>query len=198
MSKSKVTKKLENRIWINTRKNGVFCCYEVTIGFGGNERVDYMTIDTKETVRCYEIKSSKQDFYSKSAHTFIGNFNYYVMTEELYEEVKQDIPSHIGVHNGEYVIKKPKKQEKQVDLEIILFSMIRSLSRDVEKYYKISNNEQFQELKDQINSLNKKNKRLNNTIYEERAQLRKFLRSDKDIRNKWYNFDDEEDDEEEF
>jgi hypothetical protein len=28
---------------------GVFGCFEVTIGFHGRERVDYMTLDTKGT-----------------------------------------------------------------------------------------------------------------------------------------------------
>ena len=71
-----------------TNKRGVFCCYEVTIGWYGKERVDYLTYDTNGVWRCYEIKVSKSDFYSKSHNTFLGHFNYYVMPEELYEQVK--------------------------------------------------------------------------------------------------------------
>lgn len=46
---------------------------------------------------CYEIKSSVEDFNSKNGHNFIGDYNYYVMTEELYKKVGDKIPYNIGV-----------------------------------------------------------------------------------------------------
>ena len=48
-------------------------------------------------IYCYEIKQSKQDFHSKNKLTFIGNKNYFVMPYKLYQEVKNEIPSEIGV-----------------------------------------------------------------------------------------------------
>ena len=45
--KTDLTLKLEREIWLATVKQGVFGCYEVTIGQYGRERVDFMTMDTK-------------------------------------------------------------------------------------------------------------------------------------------------------
>ena len=72
--------------------------FEVTIGWYGRERVDYMSMDTKEIFRCYELKISKSDFYSKAAHTFLGHYNYYVMPYEVFIQVVDDIPEHVGVY----------------------------------------------------------------------------------------------------
>ena len=66
MAKTEETLKLERAIFFATQKTGVFSCFEVTIGFFGNERVDYMTFDTKGIWRCYEIKTSMSDFNSKA------------------------------------------------------------------------------------------------------------------------------------
>ena len=46
MAKTEETLKLEHYIWVSTQKTGTFGCFEVTIGFGGRERVDYMTVMT--------------------------------------------------------------------------------------------------------------------------------------------------------
>ena len=90
--KTKKTLKLEKQIYNATKKMGVFGCFEVTIGFFGKERVDYMTYDTKGIFRCYEIKVSKSDFHSNAKLSFVGHYNYYVLTRKLYEEVKDEIP----------------------------------------------------------------------------------------------------------
>lgn len=34
---------------------------------------------------CYEVKSSVKDFHSKNGHNFLGDYNHYVMPEEVYE-----------------------------------------------------------------------------------------------------------------
>lgn len=138
--KTTKTIELENKLYQSTQKLGVFGCFEVTIGWFGKERVDYMTYDTKGIWRCYEIKVSKTDFHSKAHNTFVGNFNYYVMPKELYEEVKEEIPSHIGIHCGDYCIKNAKKQELGVNVEVLKDSFIRSLSREVDKQIKSRNN----------------------------------------------------------
>lgn len=134
MSKSIETIELERNIYKATNKMGVFGCFEVTIDWYGKERVDYMTYDTKGIVRCYEIKVSKSDFYSKAKHTFVGHYNYYVMPQELYEQVNQDIPIHVGVRDSQgWCIKKAKKQSPTVEIELIKDYMIRSLARDATK-----------------------------------------------------------------
>lgn len=61
------------------------------------------------------------------------------MPKELYELVKDDIPSHIGVYIGETLIKRPKRQELAIDEKILKDSFIRSLSREAEKLHKSEN-----------------------------------------------------------
>lgn len=144
--KTEQTLRLERNIWRATSRQGVFGCYEVTIGWFGHERVDYMTYDTKGVFRCYEIKVSKSDFHSPSATTFCGHYNYYVMPWALYEQVKDEIPSDIGVyceargHDGTAIerapcvsVKKAKRRELSVSADVLKDSIIRSLCRDVGK-----------------------------------------------------------------
>ena len=144
--KSELTLQLERNIWRATSKQGVFGCYEVTIGWFGHERVDYMTYDTSGIFRCYELKVSKSDFHSTAAVTFAGHFNYYVLPRALYEQVKDEIPGDVGVycdatrHNGEPIpdgpcvcVKKAKRRPLTADVQVLKDSMIRSLCRDVGK-----------------------------------------------------------------
>lgn len=133
MAKTPETLRLERELWQSTRKQGVFGCFEVTIGWFGSERVDYMTYDTKGIWRCYEIKVSVSDFKSNAKNTFIGHFNYYVMSQELYIKVKNEIASHIGVYVSGRCVKKPKKQGLRVDESVLKNSLIRSLHREAEK-----------------------------------------------------------------
>jgi hypothetical protein len=153
IAKTDLTIELERQIWSATAKQGVFGCFEVTIGWFGEERVDYITYDTKGIWRCYEIKVSKSDFYSKSKKTFVGHFNYFVIPKELYEEVKDDIPKHIGVYIGNYSIKKAKKQQLTVDEQVLKDSMIRSLSREFSKQFKSGNPNVVDSLNRQINRI---------------------------------------------
>lgn len=95
--KTKLTKELQDCLFKYTDKQGQFGCFEVTIGWFGKERVDYLLYDTQDFWRCYEIKVSESDFHSKCNNTFVGNYNYYVMTFELYNKVKNEIPEEVGV-----------------------------------------------------------------------------------------------------
>ena len=133
MAKTEATKQAEIDIYRATAKQGVFGCFEVTIGWFGSERVDYLTYDTSGIFRCYEIKVSKSDFRSKAANTFVGHYNYYVLTQDLYEQVKDEIPAHIGVYVGQTCVKRPKRQELKTDVTTLKNSLIRSLSREVDK-----------------------------------------------------------------
>lgn len=195
MAKTELTKRLEDAIIAETQAMGIFGCLEVTIGFFGKGRVDYMTIDTKDIVRCYEIKISKSDFHSKHGHNFVGHYNYYVMPIELYEEVKEEIDKHIGVYVvNEYefrgkkywkatIAKKSKKQELKTEIDVFKNSMIRSLYRDACKIRQCENVDLINRLKNKISQLIKQieNYRMHsydykNAIYEElgRDKFREF------------------------
>lgn len=171
---------MERQIWSATSKQGTFGCFEVTIGWFGDERVDYITYDTKGKWRCYEIKVSKSDFYSKAKKTFIGHYNYFVMTKELYEEVKKDIPAHIGVYLGKYCLKKAKKQELTVDEQVLKDSMIRSLAREFTKQFKSGNPNVIDSLNRQINNAKKDTETYRRKYYE----LRRFV--EKKHGSRWY------------
>lgn len=141
--KNKITKELQDCLFKYTDKQGQFGCFEVTIGWFGKERVDYLTYDTNDQWKCFEIKVSENDFRSKCNNTFIGNYNYYVMPFDLYNKVKNEIPEEIGVlvknFNTLESIKKAKKQDIKVDSKTLFQSMIRSMQRDNARYYKIVN-----------------------------------------------------------
>ena len=158
--KTNETLTLEKDIWRATKKQGVFGCLEVTIGWFGKERVDYLTYDTKGIWRCFEIKVSKADFHSNAHNTFIGHFNYYVMPKQLYDEVKDEIPQHIGVYIADACVKKAKKQALGVDEQILKDSLIRSLCRDVDK--QMHSNDPLT-----INTMNRR-------LSEERAKTKEY------------------------
>lgn len=144
MSKTPETLDLESRLLRYT--SGQFGCDEVTIGPFGRERVDYLTWDFKGVWRCYEIKVSKADFRSRARKTFVGNLNYYVMPEALYEDVKSEIPAKVGVlvPVGPNLClisrKKAARQPLGVDEKMLSASLIRSLYRTYEQV-KLSGNE---------------------------------------------------------
>ena len=183
--KTEETIKLEHEIWNTINKQGIFTCLEVTIGWFGKERVDMMSYDTKGIWRCFEIKISKSDFHSKAHNTFIGNYNYYVMPKSLYDEVKDEIPNHVGIWvDGNWCIKKAKKQELQVDVQILKDSMIRSLCRDVDKQMRSNDDYLIDKYKREVNRLKKDSKnyqdkyyRLYQAVNEKygREELRKLL-----------------------
>lgn len=147
MGKTEETLQLEKSIFRATKKTGVFGCFEVTIGFFGKERVDYMTYDTKGIFRCYEIKTSVSDFRSKSKNTFCGHYNYYVLTKEVYEKVKDEIPKHVGVFVNGCFYKKPIKQKLGVSETILKNSMIRSLCRESDKLFLNSSKKELEKTK---------------------------------------------------
>lgn len=152
MGKTDLTLQLEKDIHSATKRTGLVGCFEVTIGKGGNERVDYITFDTKDIVRCYEIKVSKSDFYSSAKKTFIGHYNYYVMPKELFDIVEKDIPKHIGVYCGRQYgfIKNPQKQELKVDLDIIKTSIMFGLYREAKKGWDSKDTDNLAKLKNTV------------------------------------------------
>lgn len=83
----------------------------VQYGWYGSEIVDCIMYNCDRVTHCYEIKQSKQDFHSKNKLTFIGNKNYFVMPYRLYEEVKNEIPSEIGVYVAIDRLEEKQKEE---------------------------------------------------------------------------------------
>lgn len=80
---------------------------EVTIDFqrngNGRELVDFMSYDAKKDVfRCYEIKVTIEDWHSKAKKSWFGNYNYLVVSKDLYEKQdiskwKQELPDNVLV-----------------------------------------------------------------------------------------------------
>lgn len=86
----------------------IYWAKEVTFDYATSHsiRVDYMRFKPvnntvggieKGDFFCYEVKSSVEDFHSKNGHNFIGDFNYYVMPEDVYATVSKEIPYNVGV-----------------------------------------------------------------------------------------------------
>lgn len=161
MAKTEKTLLIENSIYRETSRQGVFGCFEVTIGWFGKERVDYMTYDTKGIWRCYEIKVSKADFHSKANITFVGHYNYYVVPQRLYEEIKVEISADIGCYvayqsSGRWFcscVKRAKRRELIVDQAVLKDSFIRSLSREYSRKIKSSDIEEHKRLQRQVKEL---------------------------------------------
>lgn len=165
--KTKETVDLENLLWLHTDQRKDFGCFEVTIGWYGRQRVDFITIDGKDTVRCYEIKVTKSDFHSENGHNFVGTFNYYVMPHALYETLKDEIPAEIGVYTDKFkhdltCIKKAKRKTCE-DVENIKLYMIRSLQRE---YAKARCGDSIEN----INYLNRQLSKAQNDYNNERSQ----------------------------
>ena len=130
----------------------IYWAKEVTFDYatGNAVRVDYMKFQPvnntvsgieKGDFYCYEIKSCVEDFKSKNGHNFIGDLNYYVMSEDVYEKVKQLIPYDIGVLNpdgfgGLEVVKKARRQDRSKPTSEMLMMMYRSSRREVVKIRK--------------------------------------------------------------
>ena len=62
--KTSETVKLENALMRMTQGKRSFGCPEVTIGWYGKKRVDFMETTTRGFIKCYEIKVTKSDFHS--------------------------------------------------------------------------------------------------------------------------------------
>lgn len=134
----------------------VYWAKEVTFDYSTTNavRVDYMLFKPKSNTvsgiekgdfYCYEVKSSVEDFHSKNGHNFIGDFNYYIMPEEVYTLVSKEIPYNVGVYVpdgisqcGTYYelkcVKKAKRKDRDRPISEMLLMMFRSAARDRGKY----------------------------------------------------------------
>lgn len=133
----------------------IYWAKEITFDYATSNavRVDYMKFNPvnntvsgieKGDFYCYEVKSSVEDFHSKNGHNFIGDFNYYVMLEEVFEKVKNEIPYGVGVlvpdgmnRSGEWYdlksVKKARRRSRKRPVSEMLLMMFRSANREVMK-----------------------------------------------------------------
>lgn len=113
-------------------------------------RVDYMRFKPvnntvsgieKGDFYCYEVKSSVEDFHSKNGHNFLGDYNYYVMPEEVFLQIEKEIPYGIGVYipagknyRGEWLdlksVKKAIRKDRTRPVSEMLLMMFRSAARE--------------------------------------------------------------------
>ncbi|GAA2905047.1 hypothetical protein GCM10019993_08670 [Enterococcus pseudoavium] len=153
--KTTLTQEIEKALYYYCLELGAIVVEEVTMP---DEQgiVDTLACFFKPTSRewrCYELKVTKADFYSKAKLSFIGQYNYYVLTEELYEKVQNEIPKEIGVliyrpyteavtelpaKGTFFIAKKPLKRELQVSEDALLQRFMASLFREVQKAKKMS------------------------------------------------------------
>ena len=133
----------------------IYWAKEVTFDYATSNaiRVDFMKFSPvnntvsgieKGDFYCYEVKSSVADFHSKNGHNFIGDYNYYVMPEEVYEKVKNEVPYYAGVFVPEGInyhrecynlksVKKAKRKDRDRPVSEMLLMMFRSCARDIER-----------------------------------------------------------------
>lgn len=130
----------------------IYWAREVTFDYATNNavRVDYMKFKPlnntvsgieKGDFYCYEVKSSIEDFRSENGHNFLGDYNYYIMPEEVYEKVKNQIPYKVGVYvpdgkncRGDWYnlksVKKAVRKDRERPVSEMLLMMFRSATRD--------------------------------------------------------------------
>lgn len=146
-SRSSITKELSKATekYINPHNDPrIYWAKEVTFDYGTLHqiRVDYMRFKPKNNTvsgiekgdfYCYEVKSCVADFNSKNGHNFIGDFNYYVMPHELYEQVKDKIPYKVGVlvptNDTLKSVKNAKRTDRLRPISEMLLMMFRSCNR---------------------------------------------------------------------
>ncbi len=93
MSETELTKKIKSAIYKRLHsKTRYRFAFEVPIKSGYADCVAYeldYRNNCKPYVICYEIKISFTDFKSNNGHNLYGDENYYIITKELFEEIKR-------------------------------------------------------------------------------------------------------------
>lgn len=154
MTRAEITKALSEMTekLINPHNDPrIYWAKEVTFDYSSAHavRVDYMKFKPvnntvggieKGDFYCYEVKSSVEDFHSKNGHNFIGDFNYYIMPEEVYATVSLEIPYKVGVYcpDGSELrsVKKAKRTDRERPVSEMLLMMFRSAARERRKHEK--------------------------------------------------------------
>ena len=129
--KTEATIKIEEAIIKRFNNMREHCVLEVTIGWLGDEICDAVKYDHKGNITCFEIKTSVADFKSKQNKvSFHGHYNSYVLTYDVWEKVKEDIPKYIGVWVlcGRHLecFKRPTRRKMSISVESMIAFMLRS------------------------------------------------------------------------
>ena len=159
VAESALTKKIKLALYKHTKAHlqGVYGAFEVVMGQNtmgyGNEHVDFLTMNSDNEFRCYEIKVSKEDLHSNAQLSFYGDFNYVVIPDEnlvpgLLQEAIHFVSTVYGSKTGILVYHeaafngrpyftmpwKPKRQKIRIEQRIAnMHNMVRSSSRYVTK-----------------------------------------------------------------
>lgn len=149
------TKELENLLYKTLWRKGWYGVFECAIPKClcrkvHRERVDMLTYETTGIWRAYELKISKQDLHSSAALSWIGHYNYLVVTEDLIEEAKKILPKDIGIYAAYErgskkwidLVRNPRKRELLCKHEDMQFAMLQALSREYKKYRKLKEQEE--------------------------------------------------------
>lgn len=194
MAKRKETLEIENKLHYMCEKRRLYGCEEVTIGFynngHGNEVVDFITMDSKGILRCYEIKVTLSDLKSKAKKSWFGHYNYLFVTEDLFDKIKDNldayIPGHIGVvvpcndswGDGIEIRRNAKKQDiPQVQEVMLKESMVRSMSYKIQKYRESTDLSAMSKLKSELRKADKERKEYGNEASRLRFVLNRIERA---------------------
>ncbi|PWG00096.1 hypothetical protein [Levilactobacillus bambusae] len=154
--KTKLTLDLESTLYQYCLDNDAYAVEEVSMP---DDQGIVDTLSYKELApgniewRCYELKVTKNDFHSTAKLSFVGHFNYFVLTPELYQEVQDEIPANVGVltyrpydaelaADAEYpplapgyltIEKTARRRDLQVPEDELISAFIASMGREVNK-----------------------------------------------------------------
>lgn len=146
--RKEITKKLSLLLekHINPKNDPrIYMAKEVTFDYSTDHavRVDYMVFKPvnntiggieKGNFYCYEIKSCKDDLLSGHGQNFIGDYNYFIFNDGMYEELKSYVPCGVGVYESDgnelKMVKKAKQTVRQKDVSEMLLMMFRSANRE--------------------------------------------------------------------
>lgn len=151
---------LENALDEQSRKMREYGCEEVTIGFKsgghGDEIADYMTMDSKNVFKCYEIKVTLQDLKTENRKSFYGDYNYLVVSKSLYAQNpswSNYIPGYCGILVGKELTVKRQAKRKTITeetREMLKDSLLRSVFWKYENYKDASDLAQYRSLQKQL------------------------------------------------
>lgn len=158
--KTKETIELENALYAQSNQKREYGCTEVTIGFKhqglGNEIVDYISMDSKNVFRCYEIKVTLSDLKTDNKKSFYGQYNYLVVSEDLYQRHPvwdNYIPPYVGILVGTSLTVRRQAKQKQITddtIQMLTSSLLRTLYYKMDQYRNIQDLEENKELKKQL------------------------------------------------
>ncbi|USS86471.1 hypothetical protein M3M38_07330 [Fructilactobacillus cliffordii] len=151
MTKTKATRDLERRLWNYTHSGpgNAFACFEVTIGVSvynsKKQIVDFLSYKNND-FRAYEIKVTLADLNSKNALSLVGDFNYLVLTKELWDKIQKmkQKPealwfAGVMIPKGDDSLQCVRKSGHPTvtfgKKALLMESMVRSMDRELNKVY---------------------------------------------------------------